>query len=266
MRYVRRAGFRNRSSVTDSFKKMLLKNNVIIDESLKESGSELCNFYIYTDDPLYPEVEKFINEYGSFSMLFTEFNNDEFNNAKWLTMRMVWYYIYYDKAVEAYYKENHKEMIGIRKEPNFGNNRHFTSLYSLDDELLISVHMSEMIGLQQFTGIEIRDVMNLTRKEISNNTKWLRITSKLPPAFSLDYNEIQEKIIHKESQKEDYILTGKELYLNHSAFEEVHNDVMLTSDYLNSRRGLIIVSQKFYRFIIENKLGRALIFEPIFLV
>lgn len=266
MVYVYRYAFnaKGRGRIIKKIKKM----NINVDEDL------LCIVEIADNDPHFKKATKILNKVTS-STLTAIYSADEYDKATWYRLRSTWNPGYPQK--ESTFPENTYDLSHCCKECYHGlvqNNlfrlkkeyswkkKHFFMLYWVYDELFTNIETAKILLKNDIKGLEIEDV--LIGNQVSQTTKQVKITNTLNFGYipNTDYCEIEECEVCGNKR---YYNNGRQLRFNKSIFEGIKVDIIKTGEDMGSCQN-ILISKKFYNFIIENKLDDNLVIEPIELV
>jgi hypothetical protein len=214
----------------------------------------------------------------------TVFSKNELSSAQWLTVRSQWRNEYpqpenafaYERI--TYTNESHCRECGaglvqsnpfrIKKAPKWGN-RHFMMLNWVEDELFTDQAVKTLFSESHVSGITFTDVHNSKGELTFPEIQQMVITGLLPPAISLNGQSIDKVFTCAQCGTLKYHPTGIGMHsFRREAFENAP-DIVKTSEVYGWGHGasrLILVNQKVYRLIIQNKLDRSLVFEPVLLV
>jgi len=261
-------------------------------------------FYVYEDEDDFVMIKEFMTSNEAVSISNAIYTKNEIETADWLTVRSSWSSLYpqpeedmnyrfatYDAtnycegnpnisipqgdkittyrkyATPTYYCRKglvQKESFVLKKEPNWGS-RNFTMLHWVGDELFISPKTAEVLTKSDLSGFEYYDVKNKSKKTF-NNVKQILIGNYVDKGLCADAIERTHKCPVCGFTK-FHLKTG--IYRFHKeVFEGIKNDIVKTTDKFGEIHcdSLILITHKFYRTIVDSKLDRGLIFEPIKLV
>lgn len=132
------------------------------------------------------------------------------------------------------------------------------------DEIFTNVETAELLKNNGIKGFEIQDV--LIGNEISPITKQIKIINKLELGYIPDekYGEIKEC---KTCGNKQYYTLGRQSKYSKNIFEGINVDIIKTAETMGiGGINYMLISKKFYNFIIESSLDDNLDIEPIVLV
>lgn len=274
MRYMYRFGFNKTDRKTMNF---LLKNNIDIED---DGSSYIVSFKIYEDEKNFQEISKCMEKYNVPPMITTEFTDEEMYHADWFYVRSIWLNGYpqpkdlYERIIYEVDKSKcmcTKEQIQnfrISKEVKWGSNRNFFSLNWVYDELFINASIDTLLIDSNLKGFHFRDVIIDKQNRISDTCKQLVIEDKLLFELNTETTKIKQKYCCSLCHENKVILMGKEHHYCKEAFSNLNIDIVKSKTVFgmeNISNRAIYISRRFYRFLIDNKLDKNLIFEPIFL-
>lgn len=267
---------------TDSHPELIryLKNNGLpFDE-----GETISAVEILESNPHWPWILDYANRNDKRIYSDTLFSAHELENAKWLAVRSKWRNGYpqpegnfgYERI--TYSCENHCGDCGtgiyqvdsfrIRKTPNWGK-RHFMMLNWVPDELFLDDMAVTVLRNADLRGLEFRNVKNTRGTEILPNVNQLVISTVLPEGIVSDRCSIDDIYECANCGIKKYHPSGIGMYAFKKEIFEGAPDIVKTEEVFgwgHVAPRLIIMSQKMYQVIAQNKLDRALVFEPLELV
>ena len=258
-------------------------------------------FYLYDDNDVFDLINDFMISNNETSIATPIYTKKELESAQWLTIKSGWNslypqpinqpsYIYttydmtnycggnpnlYNEKIGEWYREHdlpfylcekglvQKDGFVLKKEPNWGS-RGFTMLFWVTDELFISPKTEEVLN-NNLRGIVYFPVYNKSKK-MFDNVKQIYINNYVDKGLCIDSIERIYTCpicgFIKYWPKIGPIRFRKEI------FENIDVDIVKTTDKFWEREcdSLILVTNKFYKTIINAKLDRGLFFEPIELI
>ncbi len=232
---------------------------------------------------------KIINEYVQKNKLVclseSFFSSEELENAKWLTVRSKWHNGYpqpennnnYRKGI-TYSDEKRCKNCGtglkqidsfrLMKQPKWGS-RCFFMLNWISDELFVSNSTRNILENSDITGLDYREVKNKKGDTVLDDVWQLDIPYILQKGIIPKEPTINNIEVCTECGIPKYHPTGIGMLTYQKAVFEGAPDFVKTFEAFgwgSAAPQKIIVSQKVYRFLTNNKMDRGLVFEPIELV
>lgn len=258
----------------------LIKNNIAHEVSL----NRLVSFDVYESSSQWPYIKSFYEKYNLFCICDTHFSKDELQNAQWLTVRSKWLNGYpqpennFKYETITYSNDNYCKECGaglvqvdsfrIRKEPKWST-KNFMMLNWVFDEIFLNIKAKNILEENDITGISFLPVKNSRGDIILDNIFQLIINTKIDNGLIDDQPHIREMYVCESCGTKKYISNGKGmLKYKKEVFENVF-DIVKSSELFGSGKvatNEIFVNQKVYKLLSDNKLDRALCFEPIELV
>ena len=251
-----------------------------------EDAHGVSVFYLYEDEENFDAINNFMKANKSSGMRTAEYTKDELNSAKWLTVQSTWFHLnprpdlrrddddFLPKTYDVASIECHECKKGLKqkwsfivdKDPKWGA-RNFFHLKWMRDELFISKRAENALVANGLTGYEFWDVLRTSGKVI-DGVKQLKITSHI--AEGLNRDTADGTFICQVCNMERYYppKVGVNMY-SAKSFEGVQADIVKTKENIGAGdyiRGLILVTQKFRKVVMDEKLDKGLIFEPVTLV
>lgn len=268
------------------------KKNLELIQYLKDNcieydeGEIITAFDILESSPHWKWIENYIQENEVLRPLSeTLFSNEELSSAKWLTLRSKWHNGYpqpennnnYRKGI-TYTNEKHCKKCGtgliqidsfrLMKQPKWGS-RCFFMLNWISDELFVSNSTRNILENSDITGLDYREVKNKKGDTVLDDVWQLNIPYILKKGIIPQEPRIDNVNICPECGIPKYHPTGIGMLTYQKDIFEGAPDFVKTFEVFGwgcDAPQKIIVSQKVYRFLTNNKMDRGLVFEPIELV
>lgn len=256
-----------------------LKNNDIP----HEIGEIISCLDIFESDPRWLFVSKYARENDFFCMSETIFSKEELLSAEWLRVRSAFRFGY-PQPEGAFEYENitysrkdyckncasglvQVDSFRMKKAPKWGK-RNFLELNWVGDELFISGIAKKILEEAQITGIDFCGVKNKPGTEFFDDIHQLLVPDLLDYGMIEERSPIRGFEVCPYCNVKKYVPSGRGMFVYRKDCFENAPDVVKTSECFGSGHyisRMIFVRQKVYRIITENKLDRALVFEPILL-
>ena len=241
---------------------------------------------VFEDDEQFDIIELFMRENDAVDVISAIYGQTELDNSKWLSLKSEWWSQYpepqnnagylfttYDVTEfckgtdDGYYcgkglRQAHPFVIA--RKPNWGA-RNFMMLNWVSDELFVSQKTFKILQDSGLTGFSLWNVMN--KQQIPyDNVKQLYVETQLPKG--VDRQSIAQVCVCPNCGFEKYITKPGPVRFKKELFYDLKCDIVRTTDKFGERGcdSMILVSKEFYRVVINNKLDRGLIFEPIELI
>lgn len=266
MRYEYRAAFMLHEKRLIHF---LKRKKIAFEEDLESNTGVL---YFYEDEPQFNVLNRKLKRYRIPTMITTKYTVQEMEEAKWFYVRSKWLINPEDKAQENVYDYNPRTQclcnkvqvnnFALKKEIKW-KNRYFCSMNGAYDELLVNKGIAEKLETSGLKGFHFRDVY--VKSELSETTVQLVVENRLEEEMDFNRTRIKEQEICSTCGQPMNIMLGKEQYYFKSAFQNLDVDIIRSKTifgYIGARD--IYITQRFYRYLIENKWDKNLEFEPIF--
>ena len=248
----------------------------------EEDGT--CTIDISESDPRWEKLSDLMKIDKTFCLSETKFSKEELSSAEWLTVRSKWYYDYPQPETGykeiTYTKENlcscsdcgialcQKDLFRFKRTPKWGK-RNFCMTNWVFDELFVSPKAKEALESGDLQGFSFLNVRNKSGKEILNDVYQLCIPYVLPSGIADFTSRIDEVFICPVCRKQKLRPNGRGQFVFYrKAFTDAP-DFVKSSEWFGGGAGAsreILVSQRAYHFIKENKLDSSLVFEPVMLV
>lgn len=212
----------------------------------------------------------------------TKYSKQELSEAKWLTVRSKWLYDYpqpedsYKNVTYSQGKYCRECGIGLiqngcfrfKKTPKWSK-RNFCMTNWVFDELFVSERAKAILECQNFKGITFGNVKSKNGSKNLDDIYQVVISNVLKSGILDSSTGIKQECVCNHCGRTKFQPSGRgPIVLKKEAFVDDW-DFVKTMEYFGagasaSRR--ILVSEKVYRFIVENKLDSSLVFEPVLLV
>lgn len=265
----------NHSDVTN----FLLQAEIPFDENYG-----LAVLDIFEDHPHWKELSFYVKQYDLFCTSQTLFSKEDLDTAEWMIVWSRWRCGYPQPEGEftsKNYTYDHTQRCDncgfgefqiapfrIKKAPKWGQ-RNFTELFWIDDELFLSEKAKRTIEDMSIPGISFEDVFSKSGAEKLEGVYQLVVSNILPAGLIEEQSALKKTEICPICGQKRHLNNGrgmdtyrKEIFIN--APDIVKTGDIFGAEFNSIRR--IIVSQRVYKILLENKLDKDLGFEPIKLV
>ena len=246
-----------------------------------DCNDTFCSFDILESNKHWKAISKILKRYKRWYLTETIFTKEELNAAEWLSVRSIFRFDYpqpEDEYQEITYNgqkcdECNGGLIQIdsfrfKKAPKL-KNRHFFTTNWKDEVLFLSEDAKSKIENMNIPGISYKEVKNKTGTKIFPDIYQLVVDNILPEGLIQDLSSVDEKTICKKCGRTRYspakrgqLVYFKETFDN--APDIVQTYEIFGNGGYNQRK--ILLGKKVYQLIIDNKMDRALKFEPIKLI
>lgn len=240
------------------------KNLIDLLKSKKIKYTDLNGTYeliINESDINFKEIKEELETIKKSTLIDAVYTNQELDNAKWLTVRSIWNHEYPTDNYEiTIYKKNKQIADFIIKQPNW-KSKNFLQMYWIYDELFISPKAKELLNNSKLKGFKFRNTLNKNKK---TNTEIFQLVIEKELKKSLIISE--ESILISKNKK--LFKTGRQQQFKEKNFNN-DVDIIKTKESFGESliaSRMILISQKFYKFLKENNLDENLVFEPVELV
>lgn len=274
-RYV----FRNDEKYSKRILVYLAKNNI---KHENDRDTSLVVIEFLDDDLFSEELLKLFNKYkikvNDITRLYT---SEELNIAKWLVVRCKYkvgypqpennyYNITYGRnelCNECLYGLSQNDVFYINREPKWKKERNFYQLNWIFDELFVSNEVIRIFDDNNIKGIQYLPVKKYKKNEIIDGVKQIKINHTLDKGLIENENIEISKICNRCGRKRYLVQKGAIISFNKEIFNNNY-DIVQTYEYFGEilTGKIILVSNKVYKVIKDNKLDKNLIFEPINLI
>lgn len=241
-------------------------------------------FDMYEDNPHWQVIGPRIAKIGAFCLCETHFTKQELKDAEWLTIRSKWHNGYpqpesafgylsitYDDAQlcrECGAGLVQKDSFRLTKAPKWGT-RHFFSLNWVFDELFVDDTARNILESSGLTGFRFLPAKNKRGTEELPGVHQLAIEALTQPGVVTGGRDINKIHTCSVCGRTKYQPTGIGMHSFRREALDSMPDICRTHEDWGSGHGadrLILISQRMYRLITDNRLDRSLVFEPIQLV
>lgn len=251
-----------------------------------EDSDGWCVLDISEDDPHWEVLVQVLKAEKESYMSETKFSKAELLSAEWLTVRSRWYYDYpQPEGVDNYsnitYTEAKKctcpdcgtervqqDCFRFKRTPKWGK-RNFCMTNWVYDELFASPKAKEMLEASELRGFTFLEVKNKSGQQILNDVYQMQILYIIPEGVADLTSGINEVFICPICGKQKLRPNDRGQFVFHKEAFLNAPDFVKSAEWFGGGGGaskLILVSQRAYRFLTENKLDSSLVFEPIRIV
>ena len=255
------------------------KNSIPIDHREGDFNAALD---ILTSSPHWPWISDYVQEHRVFCLSDMVFAKEELQNAEWLCIRCTWKYGYPEPAEDhkyeaiTYTRENtciecnsglvQKDSFRFKKTPAW-RKRHFCAPFWIEDELFVSDYAKNVLRNTGVSGISFMPVLNKNGKEILKNVHQLVIPTVLEKGLIERDSYLKRITACSQCHTKKYCLNGcGPLIMCKEVFANVP-DIVKTAEIFGGTPGFaarkILINQKVYQIIVDNKLDQSLVFYPI---
>ncbi len=245
---------------------------------------EFVSLDIFESNPIWDAISDYVVENKMVSTSEMIFSKEELLSAEWLRVYSGFRFGYpqpegafeYENITysrEHYCKHCSSGLVQVdsfrmKKTPKWGK-RHFMELNWVGDELFLTETAKKVLEGAGITGIDFRRVKHKKGTEYYDDIYQMVVTFLLAKGMDEEKTPIQEESVCPYCGVKKYVTKGTGmLAFQREIFTNVP-DIVKTYECFGWGHYIardIIVNQKVYRTIIENDLGRNLIFQPILLV
>ena len=249
-----------------------------------DKGDIISALDMYEDDPHWQHILKYVQNKKLLCLSETFFSKNELSCAQWLTVRSQWrngypqpesafQYEHITYSDKTYCKDCGAGLIQvnpfrIKKTPKWGN-RHFMMLNWVEDELFADELVKTIFQSNHVSGILFREVHDKKGEIFFPQIQQMVITEILPPGISVNGQSTDKIFICTTCGTPKYHPTGIGMHSFRKESFKNAPDIVRTHEVFgwgHSASRLIIVNQKVYQLITQNKLDRGLVFEPVLMV
>ncbi len=237
---------------------------------------------IYESDPHWPYISAIVKEKDLFCLSETFFSRKELEQAKWLEVRSRWHFDYpqpeNDYATITYSCKDYCDQCGsgliqvddfrMKRTPKWGK-RHFCQVNWVEDELFVDDIAKTKLQNDFAECVSFRGVKNKSGTSELLDFNQLVIPFVLEEGLIADCLAIDRIQMCPNCGIPKYHPCGIGMMKFKSSIFEHAPDIVKTSEVFGwgyAAPRSIIISQKVYRFLIQNQLHQGLVFSPIELV
>lgn len=246
--------------------------------------SDFIVFDIYEDDPGWLAIKAALDADGQRAIPTTVFTPKELGEAEWLTVHSKWHNSYPQPEGEFGYRkitydaENfcwecgaglvQKAPFRLKTAPKWGT-RHFFSLNWVLDALFVDNVACNILESSGLTGFHFLPAKNKSGDETLPGVQQLVVEMLTHPGIVTGGRDIDDICTCAVCGRIKYHPTGVGMHAFHRDALDGMPDVCRTHEVWGWDHGadrLILISQRMYRLIVNNRLERSLVFEPIQLI
>lgn len=244
------------------------------------AGKFLCSFDIGECEEYEQNILEYCQKNHAVDLMHTEYDQTEYENASWYTLRSMWRWSYPQPESKHEYRDlvynflcttcecgkSQKDLFRVRCAPKWGTKKYFAMLYWIGDELFASDKCVEMLQRYQITGFEFLDVLHYKKGEKIPDLNQLKVTNAIPESVDKNGPGIRS-IGHCPQCGSTLILAnGRPLMWDKRAFDGLEHDVYKTTDLFGETFGShrLLISKRFYSMLQAEKATRSLVIEPVF--
>ena len=272
MRIKHRFGFHNSESDVSNF----LYNHGIIAKR-QESVTIL---EIFEDDKNFKIVNDMFDSHRILSIPEAVFSTSELDDTEWLSVRSTWRAGYplpkddmnfrFSTYDASSYCEKcgagliQRECFKLPKEPNWGS-RNFLMLNWIHDELFISEKAVTVLRNGEYSGFSFKDVLDKSGNSMQG-IKQLYVVNNLN--YGLCSESISKKMSCHRCGRVRYLLNTGFINYSRITFENVQSDIIKSAEHFGEITccHMLFVTKRLYKHIVQARLSRGLLFEPVRLV
>lgn len=247
-------------------------------------GEIISSLECYEHDANWGYISQYVNEKRLLCHSETIFSQLELSNAEWLTVRSKWKNGYPQPEASFAYESityssksfcsqcgaglTQVNPFRIKSIPKWGN-KHFMMLNWIPDELFVDESAKDILQQNDVSGISFWPVHNKTGRETLSRIYQIAITDILHPGIRIDAQSIDTVIECPNCGIPKYHPTGIGMHSFKREIFDGASDVVKSFEVFGWGRSacrLIIINQKTYQLLIQHKLDKNLVFEPVMLV
>ena len=266
-----------------------LMNNKDVVNFLNEQKIEITNvegigsLEIFNDRSNLNEVVNFLELHNLKYNAATSqciYTKKEINEAEWLMVRGTWRNDYPQPEKDFGYIHTtydssdfcekclkglvQKDIFMIKKKPNWGT-KNFLMINWVHDEFFVSSKVETIFRDNNVKGLDFYKVFNRSKKEIEG-TKQIYINNYLQPGIKNE--SIKQELICSKCGYKKYLKKLGFIYYSKDVFTSLDADMIKSHEKFGEMTcsSLIFITQRLYKIIVDNNLGRGLVYEPVQLV
>lgn len=264
------------------FWKYIQDNRIPADHS---EGEDVAAIDIHSEDPHWPWITDYAATHNMVCLFDMEFTKKELREAEWLSVRTTWRYGYPEPSDDYKYKDitytkdsycnncgtglTQIDCFRIKKTPKWGQ-RHFYAPFWIEDEFFISETAKALLEHSNLNGITFLPVKNKKGTETLADVWQMVIPTVLEDGLIEDDSFLKKVTLCPCCGKKKYCKNGKAKVMYYKRIFQGAPDFIKSGDCFGgmpkSSCREIIISQKAYRFLVDNKLDKGLLFYPIALI
>ena len=262
-----------------------LLTNYIQSNNIEHTFGEIvCSVDICEDDPHWTKILPLIEMEHNSYISETKFSKSECATAEWLTIRSQWHYDYpqpENQYTHVTYTDDslcanrdcgigliQQDCFRFKKTPKWGK-RNFCMTNWIDDELFVSSHAKSILESSDLDGFSFMSVKNKSGKETFSDIYQIQIPFILKDGISELTNCIYGEYVCPSCGRKKFRTNSRgQFVFRKEAFNDAP-DIAKSFEWFGSGAGasrLILLNQKAYKCIINNKLDSSLVFEPVQLI
>lgn len=241
-------------------------------------------FDMYEDDPHWQVIGPRVEQLGAFCLSTTIFTKQELKDAEWLRVHSKWHNGYPQPESAHGYQEItydtsqlcrecgaglvQKDAFRLTKAPKWGT-RHFFSLNWVSDVLFADNTARSILEGSGLTGFHFLPAKNKRGTEEIPGVHQLFAEAETKPGVVTGGRDIDEVYTCAVCGRTKCHPTGIGMHVFRREALEGMPDICRTHEDWGWGKGadrLILISQRMYRTIVDNRLDRSLVFEPIQLI
>ena len=250
-----------------------------------ERFSSTCIIFdMYEDDPHWQVIGPAAEQIDALCLSTTIFTKQELKDAAWLRVRSKWHNGYPQPESAHGYREItydasqlcpecgaglvQKDSFRLTKAPKWGT-RHFFSLNWVSDVLFADDTARTMLEGSSLTGFRFLPAKNKRGTEVLPDVHQIFTETETKPGVVTGGRDIDEVYTCAVCGRTKCHPTGIGMHVFRREALEGMPDICRTHEEWGWGKGadrLILISQRMYRLIVDNRLERSLVFEPIQLI
>lgn len=246
--------------------------------------SDFIVFDIFEDDPHWLSIQALLEADGQHAIATTIFTKQELRDAEWLTVRSKWHNGYpQPESAFGYLQITYdptnlcrecgagavqQDAFRLTKAPKWGT-RHFFSLNWVYDELFADDTARAILESSGLTGFRFLPVKNKRGAEELPGVHQLFAEAETKPGVVTGGRDIDQVYTCAVCGRVKYQPTGVGMHVFHREALRGMPDVCRSHEEWGWGHGadrLILISQRMYRLLTDNRLDRSLVFQPIQLI
>lgn len=274
-RYTFRADNKSNREIINFLDKRKIKYRVT-------SGIPILIFKIYEDEENWCSIDKLMRKHEYNPISECVYTKKELDNAAWLRIRSKYRWEYpqpEDEYKSITYDDSEfcnkcgcgltqKSNFKVKKSPSWGK-KNFLMLNWIEDELFVSGRTAEVLENSELKGFNLLDVLYSKKNIPIDNMKQILVKEILKPGMIIGDEYIEKEIVCNQCNCNKFISRSRGIYYKKDVFKEIDVDIIKSDEMFGDGYAAqrdIIVSNAFYKLVIENGLDKSLAFEPINLI